>query len=237
MQKMIIIESKQRGLDKIRCLYPNAIIVDVTIDSPYALRKLSPFYIWGNIPVRFNSNATATCVEAVWQGLKVFEKVDIDTTIFNKTQPEDIIRESNDYGKCIGYKRGIYGKELYDYIKAREYIFIPTYRWMLENNAYNIINRLRTVNATKDIVFLDYCTNSDIENTAEPLSHAFLVKAYTEGLPPYEDVIITKTIHRICSNGRREYHYTTKERTFKEIPTEVSKDIQLKIDFDSTIIE
>lgn len=59
---------------------------------------------------------------------------------------------------------------------------------MLENKAYNIIERLREASKTKTIVLLDYDTNCDIENAKKPLSHAFLVKAYTESLYPFNDV-------------------------------------------------
>jgi hypothetical protein len=35
---------------------------------------------------------------------------------------------------------------------------------------------------------LDYDTNSDVENPKKPLSHASLIKAYAEGIYPYDDV-------------------------------------------------
>ena len=39
---------------------------------------MSPFYPHGDIPVPFSQGYTAACVEAVWQGLKVFEDEDVD---------------------------------------------------------------------------------------------------------------------------------------------------------------
>ena len=42
----------------------------------YKRQKLSPFYPHGGIPVPFSEGVTATCVEAVWQGLKVFESAE-----------------------------------------------------------------------------------------------------------------------------------------------------------------
>ena len=50
-----------------------------------------------------------------------------------------------------------------------------------------IIERLRIASQTKTIVLLDYDTNSDVEDGSKPLSHAFLIKAYIEGLYPYGD--------------------------------------------------
>ena len=53
--------------------HPDAIIADVTSHAKDSLIKLSPFYPHGGIPVPFSNGVTATCVEAIWQGLKVFE--------------------------------------------------------------------------------------------------------------------------------------------------------------------
>ena len=50
------------------------------------MKKLSPFYPHGGIPVPFSESVTAMCVEAVWQGLKVFENCGIDTELFKNGQ-------------------------------------------------------------------------------------------------------------------------------------------------------
>lgn len=76
---MIIIMSKRRKADKILREYPGAILADVTSRAKDGLVRLSPFYPHGGIPVPFSEGWTATCVEAIWQGLKVFEHADIDT--------------------------------------------------------------------------------------------------------------------------------------------------------------
>jgi hypothetical protein len=34
-------------------------------------------------------------------------------------------------------------------------------------------------------VLLDYDTNSDVDDPRRPLSHAFLIKAFVEGIYPY----------------------------------------------------
>ena len=34
----------------------------------------------------------------------------------------------------------------------------------------------------------DYDTNADVENAKKPLSHASLIKAYVEGIYPYDDI-------------------------------------------------
>ena len=70
---MIIIESKRKKPETILKKYPDAILADVTSGAKDGLVKLSPFYPHGGIPVPFSDGYTATCVEAIWQGLKVFE--------------------------------------------------------------------------------------------------------------------------------------------------------------------
>lgn len=70
---MIIIESKRSKRENISRKYPNAIISDVTSQAKDGLVKLSPFYPHGGIPLPFSDGITAKCVEAAWQGLKVFE--------------------------------------------------------------------------------------------------------------------------------------------------------------------
>lgn len=79
---MIQIESKRKKRENILKKYPDAIIADVTSHAEDDLIKLSPFYPHGGIPVPFSEGVTATCVEAVWQGLKVFESADVDLKMF-----------------------------------------------------------------------------------------------------------------------------------------------------------
>ena len=67
-------------------------------------------------------------------------------------------------------------------------IYIPTYRWMLEQKAMGVIERLRKVSETKTIVLLDYNTCCDVDDETKPLSHAYLVKAYAEGIYPFDDI-------------------------------------------------
>ena len=78
---MIIIESKRKKQENILKKYPGALIVDVTSKATDGLVKLSPFYPHGGIPVPFSEGYTSTCVEGIWQGLKVFEDEDIDISI------------------------------------------------------------------------------------------------------------------------------------------------------------
>ena len=170
--------------------YPDAILADVTSGAKDGLVKLSPFYPHGGIPVPFSEGYTATCVEAIWQGLKVFEGADVDTSLFQNDTMKGLKRTVRRFGNPLGHRRGINGTELLGYIEARKQIYIPTYRWVLENKVANIIERLKAANEEgKTIVLLDYDTNADVENAKKPLSHASLIKAYVEGIYPYGEKV------------------------------------------------
>lgn len=182
---MVIIESKRKKRENILKQHPNAIIADVTSNATDDLVKLSPFYPHRDIPVPFSEGITATCVEAVWQGLKVFESADVDVHMFQNDTMRNIKRTVRRFGKPLGHRKGVYGKELLGYIEARKQIYIPTYQWMLEHKVPHIIERLREASKTKTIILLDYNVNCDVDDPKRPLSHAFLIKAYAEGLYPF----------------------------------------------------
>lgn len=190
---MIVIESKRKKPATILKKYPDGILADVTSGAKDGLVKLSPFYPHGGIPVPFSEGYTATCVEAIWQGLKVFEGADVDVQMFMNDTMKNIKRTVRRFGKPLGHRKGVNGTELLGYIEARKQIYIPTYRWVLENKVAHIIERLRSAsNEGKTIVLLDYDTNADVEDPKKPLSHASLIKAYAEGIYPYEDVVVSQ---------------------------------------------
>lgn len=185
---MIIIESKRKKQETLLKMYPNAIVADVTSQAKDGLIKLSPFYPHGGIPIPFSEGMTATCVEAIWQGLKVFENNDVDVLLFKNDTMKNIKRSVRKNGRPLGHRKGVNGSELLDYIEARKQIYIPTYQWMLENKVSSIIERMKEASKTKTIILLDYNTNQDVNDPSKPLSHAFLIKAYIEGLYPYGDI-------------------------------------------------
>lgn len=184
---MVVIESKRRKRENILKKYPDAVIADVTSQATDGLVRLSPFYPHGGIPVPFSEGYTAMCVEGIWQGLKVFETADVDVNMFANDTMKNIKRTVRRFGKPLGHRKGVKGTELLGYIEARKQIYLPAYKWVLENKVANIIERLREASKTETIVLLDYTTNCDIDNPKTPLSHAFLIKAYAEGLYPFGD--------------------------------------------------
>lgn len=191
---MIIVESKRKKPSTILKKYPGAILADVTSQADTRLKELSPFYPHYDIPVPFSDGYTATCVEAIWQGLKVFEGCDVDVEMFKNDTMKNIKRTVRRFGKPLGHRKGVHGTELLGYIEARKHIYIPTYKWVLENKVAWIVEKLREASKTKTIVLLDYDTNADVENAKKPLSHASLIKAYVEGTYPYENSEINEKV-------------------------------------------
>ncbi len=186
---MIYVENKKRKLEKIQGQYPNACILDITSASEKRdAQMLSPFYPHGNIPVPFTPGMTATCVEAVWQGLKVFQTADVDVEVFKNDTMKGLKRTVRHFGSPLGHRKGVYGEELLNYFDARMQIYLPTYKWILDNvpAVHGIVSRIAEKAKTSDIVFLDYNTNIEFRDITSPLSHAGLVKLYIEGNYPKE---------------------------------------------------
>ena len=201
---MIIIESKRKKLENILKKYPDALIVDVTSKATDGLVKLSPFYPHGGIPVPFSEGYTSTCVEGIWQGLKVFENEDIDISMFLNDTMKGIKRTVRKHGRVLGHRKGVHGTEILGYVEAKHQIYIPAYRWMLEHRAMYIIERLRKASETKTIVLLDYNTCCNVDDETKPLSHAYLVKAYAEGLYPFDDLKLSKETEKNIENSVKQ---------------------------------
>lgn len=190
---MIYVVNKKRGIERIEKEFPNAYILDITSssDKRYA-QLLSPYYPHGNIPIPNTPSLKATCVEAVWQGLKVFETADVDLSTFNNDTMRNLKRTVRKYGKPIGHRYGVYSDKILNYFEARMLIYLPTYKYVLDNvpEVHSIVERIREKAKTSVVILLDYNTNSDYRDTTKPLSHAELVKLYIEGnYPEYSSSI------------------------------------------------
>ena len=182
---MIIVESKRKKLETLRKLYPEAKFADVTSSSDVIeYRRLSPFFPHNGIPIPFTEGMTATCVEAIWQGLKVFETADVDIDMFRNDTMKNIKRTTRKYGPCLGHQKGLESDELLSYIDARKLIYLPSYRWVLENKCADLVKKIRIISKAKTVVLLDYETNADVLDPKKPLSHASLIKAFVEGNYP-----------------------------------------------------
>lgn len=188
---MIIVANKKRKPERILKDYPGSHIFDITSSAPTPQgQKLSPFYPHGNIPIPGESKGmTATCVEAIWQGLKVFEGTGIDISMFKNDTMRNIKRTVRKFGKPLGHQYGVYSNVILNYADARRLIYIPTYRYVLDNVPYvhHLVEQLAERSKSEDIVLLDYNINPDNRDITKPLSHAELVKMYIEGRYPEKE--------------------------------------------------
>lgn len=177
---MIIINSIKKSLETLKKLYPNAEFIDVTSKSDSKWVKLSPFFPHYDIPVPDSPGVTSTCVEAIWQGLKVFKYADIDISLFRNDTMRNIKRTTKRFGIPLGHRYGVNSSEILSYIDARKKIYIPIYFWVLKNKVFPLIEELYQISQVKDVVLLDYDINCEVENSAKPLSHASLIKRFIE---------------------------------------------------------
>ena len=174
---MLYVESKRKKVENILKMYPNSEIIDVTSKGKLPYLKLSPFYPIGNIPVPFFQGKFSESVEGIWQALKVFEEKDIDLTKLKIKSMKGIKRSVRVNGKILGHRKGENGM-LLNYIEARKLIYLPSYYWVLKEKLNEVIEQILYISQEKDIVFLDYTTNIEIENTKKPLSHAGVLIKY-----------------------------------------------------------
>lgn len=198
---MIIIKSHKCSSEKIRNDYPGAVIIDVTSHAKDEFIRLSPFYPLGGIPVPFSPGWSASCVESIWQGLKDYESVGTDTKLFTNTSMKNLKRTTRRFGRLKGHRKGVGSSELLNYVEARKLLYLPTYKWVLENKVSREVNRIRELSSRNTVILLDYTTNPNVEDASSPLSHAALIKAYIEGTYPSFDVPGLPTPERVTDTG------------------------------------
>ncbi len=181
----ITVESRRKKLSTLEKRAPGALILDLTSRGEEPWVRFSPFYPHGGIPVPHAPGVFAQSVEGLWQGLKVFEHEDIDPSRWQVAEMRGIKRAAGGpRGKVLGHRLGPGSTALLGYRDARYRIYLPAYRWVLQNRLAAEVDRLRHEAATRPLVLLDYETNGDVEDLSRPLSHAALVKAHLEGRWP-----------------------------------------------------
>lgn len=178
----IQVESRRKKEATLLRAHPGAVIVDVTSRGPEPWVRMSPFFPHGNIPIPGRPDEMASCVEGLWQGLKVFEHEDIDPGRWRITNMSGIKRPAGRRGRVLGHRFGTDG--LLSYRDARVQIYLPAYRWVLLNRLQNEVSTLKRQMAEMTILLLDYETNGDIDDLSSPLSHAALVRHHLEGTWP-----------------------------------------------------
>lgn len=77
----LLVVNRRSKPDNIRKSHSDDVaIIDVTSKADEPWVRFSPFFPHGNIPVPFSDGVVASCVEGIWQALKVFESEDVDTS-------------------------------------------------------------------------------------------------------------------------------------------------------------
>ncbi len=189
--KGIVVKHKKSKPANILKSLPNAEIIDVTSQAPDDFVRFSPFYPHGNIPVPLWPNLTGASVEAIWQGLKVFEgypenpRKGPDFNALRSTKTTGVKRTTRVHGRVLGHLGG--NGDLLSYFDARKKIYLPAYKYVLENYLTQEVEKLRSLAGQKIVVLLDYSTNAKLDDVSSPLSHAALIKMFIEGRWPKED--------------------------------------------------
>jgi len=157
---------------------PGVQILDVTSKGDEPWVRFSPFYPHGGIPVPLTPSQTSESVEGIWQGLKVFGSSDVNPKMFSIRSMRGLKRTERSLGQTLGHRAGVGGDALLSYLEARRLIYLPTYRWVLDNKLQPELEQLRQLAQQHPVALLDYETNTDMLNPVKPLSHAALVRAY-----------------------------------------------------------
>ncbi len=181
---MIVVESRRQKLATIEKRWSGAAIIDVTSKGVEPWVRFSPFYPHGGIPIPNSPGEFAQSVEGLWQGLKVFEREDIDPSRWAVTNMTGIKRSGKSRGAVRGHRFGISSEVLLRYREARYAIYLPAYRWVLENRLGSQVGELRQRCLERPIILLDYETNGNVDDLTIPLSHAMLIKYYCESTWP-----------------------------------------------------
>ncbi|MFF5263387.1 DUF6939 family protein [Actinomadura viridis] len=183
----IQVAGRRRSAASLAKDFPGALVIDVTSKADEPWVRLSPFYPHGGLPVPSTPGVTSQSVEGVWQALKVFESADVDPAKLGVRTMKGLKRTVRRYGPVRGHRDGLHGDRLLDYQAARRRIYLPTYRWTLENKTGDLVERLRRLADDGDVLLLDYTTNGDVDDLTTPLSHAALVGLHIQGRWPGDD--------------------------------------------------
>jgi hypothetical protein len=174
------VASRRSGTATLQRRFGAAPLVDVTSQAPEPFVRFSPFYPHGGIPVPGAPDMTAASVEGLWQGLKVFERADVDLSKLTDTSMRGLKRSARRFGAVLGHRTGASDGALLNYAAARRRIYLPAYRWVLDHCLQDALSKLRRLGADQLVVLLDYETNADLDDLSRPLSHASLIVRYLE---------------------------------------------------------
>jgi hypothetical protein len=185
---MPIVIIRKRKKSHLRSLdHSDVELFDVTYNGPIPWVKFSPFYPHGNIPVPLSPGYVAVSVEAIWHGLAVFDNGDNDISAFTKPTMSSLKQMARGRGGVRGYRAGVSGATILSEREARYQIYLPAYRWVLDNCLEAELRLLRLIHPTKTVILLDYATNPDPDDITQPLSPAALLAKYLQDQWPQSE--------------------------------------------------
>jgi len=172
----VFLASRRMSLRSLQDNFGGCVVIDVTSRATEPWIRFSPFFPHEAIPVPFSPPTLAVSVEGIWQGLKVFETADIDVSKFSNRSMKNLKRSVRRFGRVLGHRKGVYGKELLNYSDARKLIYIPSYEYIMKNFLQNLLSELNEISRQSGLVLLDYQKNFDPDDLSVPLSHAALIR-------------------------------------------------------------
>ena len=190
MEHQIFIANRKRQAKSLHKEFGAVPVFDVTFAGQDPLfSTLSPMYPHGDLPVPFTEGQlSANSLEAIWQGLKVFEHegARLDPAFLSKSGCKNIKRHATKQrGRILGHQQGNHTtKPLLSIIAARAQIYAPTYHWQLEHHCPKALAALRKALEHSDIVLLEAGVDSDIRDIFTPMPHSQLLRLYLQGQYP-----------------------------------------------------
>lgn len=190
MTHQIFIANRRRQPKSLQEEFGDIPVFDVTFaGGDPLLSTLSPMYPHGDLPVPYSERTlTANSLEAIWQGLKVFEHegARLDAVALSKSGDKNIKRPSTaKRGRVLGHQQGLYtDRPLLSLIDARSFIYAPLYRWQLQYHCKDALAHLNKALAQSDIVLLEAGNESDICDVFVPMVHSALLRLFLLGQYP-----------------------------------------------------
>ena len=129
------------------------LLIDLTRCSKDAVyRKFHPSYPHGDVPFPGFPNYTAQSVEGIWEGLKRFETIGIDADKFHCTDPMNLKRTEEFYGKYLGHRYG--SSDILNEDEAFEKIYKPLYAWQVQVKLEKEFKTLKELYQTTPMIWI-----------------------------------------------------------------------------------
>ena len=176
-------EDYVRNAEKVREIFPGAVVMDVTIDG--GMKRLDPGYVWGGkreieegkaemmreVEVPGREDEKGLSLKGVIEGLKIFKRKDkVDDKWWRDERFIGKERNCKSYGKLMGFDMG---NESVSVEKGKE-IFGRIYREEIEKRFGNVIEGLRK--EERVVVLLDYMEGDE----RKVIDHAEILKELIE---------------------------------------------------------